>query len=327
MVRLMPALALSAAACGGLLLLLLRWGGAGLPLDRPNARSLHLRPVPRIGGWALMPALAGGWLLVPGEPLLLAAAVFLALVSLADDVHGLPVPVRLLAHVAAAAVVVMMLSRGEPAAARVLAVLLIAWMTNLYNFMDGSDGLAGGMALFGFGAYGVAALAGGAPAVAGMAWSVAAAAAAFLAFNFHPARVFLGDSGSIPLGFLAGALGWIGWQAGIWPAWFPAAVFAPFVVDATVTLVLRLIRGERVWQAHRDHYYQRLVRIGWGHRRTALAAYGLMAASAALALLLRTAVGSVQAAGLAALVLLFGVLMCAFERHWAARQSAEVPPE
>ena len=159
------------------------------------------------------------------------------------------------------------------------AVLALAtmWVTNLYNFMDGSDGLAGGMALFGFGAYALAAWLAGDAVFVVVAASIAAAAAAFLVFNFPPAKVFMGDAGSIPLGFLAAALGILGWRAGHWPLWFPVLVFSPFIIDASVTLARRLLRGERVWRAHRSHYYQRLVQLGWGHRNTALAEYALMA--------------------------------------------------
>lgn len=157
-------------------------------------------------------------------------------------------------------------------------ILAIAWMTNLYNFMDGSDGLAGGMAVFGFGAYAVASHLAGDSLLAGLSFSIVAATLAFLLFNWHPARVFMGDAGSVPLGFLAATLGVIGWQREHWPLLFPLLVFSPFIVDATTTLVRRLLRGEKVWQAHKSHYYQRLVRMGFGHAGTALVEYGLMAA-------------------------------------------------
>ncbi len=94
----------------------------------------------------------------------------------------------------------------------------------------------------------------------------------------------MGDAGSIPLGFLAGALGVQGALAGAWPFWFPVLVFSPFIVDATVTLARRMVRREPFWRAHRAHYYQRLVLSGWSHRRVALGAYALMCAGAAAAL-------------------------------------------
>jgi UDP-GlcNAc:undecaprenyl-phosphate/decaprenyl-phosphate GlcNAc-1-phosphate transferase len=166
------------------------------------------------------------------------------------------------------------------------AILAVVWMTNLYNFMDGADGLAGGMAAIGFGALALGAWLGDAPRLAAFCAAIAAAALAFLRFNFPPARVFMGDAGSIPLGFLAAALGILGAQQNVWPWLFPLLVFSPFIVDASVTLARRGLRGERIWQAHRSHYYQRVVLLGASHRQLALAAYALMLTMAALACVL-----------------------------------------
>lgn len=270
----------------GILRWLLKGAMAGAVLDHPNLRSLHTRPIPRTGGLALMTGVlvAGvavqsswGWAVVP-------ILLFLLAISFLDDLRGLSVSWRFLAHFLAAGVFVglyIFSSVGFVGAA--VAVLAIVWMTNLYNFMDGSDGLAGGMALFGFCFYGAAAWLHGDVAFAELNWSVAAASLAFLFFNFHPAQIFMGDAGSIPLGFLAAAFGLLGWHAGYWPLWFPVFVFSPFILDASVTLAKRLLRGEKVWQAHCEHYYQRLVQMGWGHRRTALAEYVLMVLAGASA--------------------------------------------
>lgn len=276
-------------------------------LDRPNERSLHEQPVPRTGGIAVLAgaavSLAFGvatlWL-----PIGLAAG--LAVLSLVDDLRGVHTGMRLAVHLAAAALLVWYLLYPMQPLEMLLLALAVAWITNLYNFMDGSDGLAGGMALIGFGAYALAAtLAGHAP-LAALDIALAAAAAAFLLLNFPPARIFLGDVGSVPLGFLAAALGLSGWRDDIWPLWFPLLVFAPFIGDATLTLLRRLVRGERVWRAHREHYYQRLVRMGAGHRGAALTGYGLMLACAVAALYARDAAASAQAVaiGAAALVLI-----------------------
>jgi UDP-N-acetylmuramyl pentapeptide phosphotransferase/UDP-N-acetylglucosamine-1-phosphate transferase len=183
---------------------------------------------------------------------------------------------------------------GWPVAA--LAVVGIVWAANLFNFMDGADGLAGGMAAIGFAALAIAAAQGGYKDLAVLCAAIASAAVGFLAFNFPPARVFLGDAGSIPIGFLAGAMGLHGAVSGIWPWWFPLLVFSPFVVDATLTVLRRAARGERFWVAHRTHAYQRLVLAGWSHRRLALAAYGVMAAASASALAARGGGAMVQCA-------------------------------
>lgn len=271
-----------------------------LLLDRPNQRSLHAHPVPRSGGIAIAAGAAAGLALAPQPPLaafVLAAA--LAILSLADDALPLPTLLRLAAHLAAAASFVALVFGAGDLLRFALLALALAWYANLYNFMDGSDGLAGGMAVFGFGAYAWAAAQSGHAGLAAAGTVLAAASLAFLLFNFHPARLFLGDVGSIPLGFLAGALGLLGWREGVWPLWFPVLVFAPFVCDATLTLLRRLVRRERVWQAHRDHYYQRLVRMGFGHRRTAWIEYVTMGACAAVALLAREGSSELQFGALA----------------------------
>ena len=310
------ALAFALALLG--LTLLLSSPVRNLALDRPNERSLHEVPVPRTGGLAIMAGAAGALAFLDGrEQALLLLALALAALSFGDDLFGLAPILRFAAHVAAAAAALFVFPPEVGAAGLVLLLLGIAWFTNLYNFMDGSDGLAGGMAVVGFGTYAIAG------SVAGPAWlplvcaSVASAAAAFLLFNFHPAKIFMGDAGSVPLGFLAGALGIAGWQAGSWPLWFPVLVFSPFAVDATFTLSKRLWKREKVWQAHREHYYQRLVRMGFGHRRTALAEFALMAACSAAALLARDARPEAQAGMLVFAAVAYVGLAALIDVRWA----------
>jgi UDP-N-acetylmuramyl pentapeptide phosphotransferase/UDP-N-acetylglucosamine-1-phosphate transferase len=180
------------------------------------------------------------------------------------------------------------------------------------------------MTLIGFGAYGVAAHASGDGAIAALCLALAAAAAAFLVHNFHPARLFLGDVGSIPLGFLAAALGLLGWRRQLWPLWFPLLVFGPFVADATVTLARRIARREPFWQAHREHYYQRIVRMGLGHRGAAWIGYAAMGFCALAALAARGRPVAQQAAALAAasavLVALAVWVDLRWSRHAASRR-------
>jgi len=297
-------------------LLLSRFGR--IALDRPNERSLHERPVPRTGGIAvLLGAAVGGWAGASSLWLPALCAAALAALSFADDLRGVPTALRLAAHLAAAALTSWYLLAPAHPLGLALSVLAIAWLTNLYNFMDGSDGLAGGMTVFGFGSYGVAALSAGHQPLALLSLSLAAAAAAFLIFNFAPARIFLGDVGSVPLGFLAGALGVAGWRDDVWPWWFPLLVFAPFIADATLTLCKRALRREPVWRAHREHYYQRLVRLGAGHRATALAAYALMLACAGAGLYARGQPPGVQATVLAGAGALLAVALVWVDLRWA----------
>lgn len=281
---LLPAAAAFLAAV--VVLTFLLRGAGRLALDHPNERSLHPQPVPRGGGLAILAGLLCGWALCRDAVAwgVVALALLLAAVSYADDLKSLQARWRLLAHLSAAGLLCLLFAASFPTPVWLpVAWLAVAWMTNLYNFMDGADGLAGGMAVFGFSAYAAAAAWAGDPAFAAVNLVVVGAAAGFLVFNFPPARVFMGDVGSIPLGFLAAAHGIAGWVQGLWPVWFPAVIFAPFVVDASFTLLRRALRREQIWRAHRSHYYQRLVLAGWSHRRLALAEYGLMLLTAAIA--------------------------------------------
>ena len=283
-----------------------------LPLDQPNARSLHRSPLPRGGGIAIWAGVLAGSVGSP-QPWL-APLLLLVGVSLWDDRRGVSVLLRLAVQLVAA---LGWLWLGPPHAwlDLTLLVLAIVWMTNLYNFMDGSDGLAAMMTIVGFGAYAVAAGRAGladAPVIA----AVAAATIPFLVLNWPPARILLGDCGAVPLGFLAAVLGIGGWQAHSWPAWFPLLVFLPFIADATLTLGRRLLSGARVWRAHRDHYYQRLVRMGLGHHG-ALAVYSTLmlgTATSALAALVHAPASGASVLGLwlAALLLLYAGI----EYHW-----------
>jgi UDP-N-acetylmuramyl pentapeptide phosphotransferase/UDP-N-acetylglucosamine-1-phosphate transferase len=298
------------------------------PRDLPNERSLHDVPIPRAGGWAVW----AGWLaaapLVPPPPgwsgasftALLAALAALFLVSLADDYRGVAPRWRMAVQVACAIGVAVALEPGAGGGG-VLRIATFAFVlvaaTNAYNFMDGSDGLAGAMAVTGFSALAAAAALAREPALSLLA--LVAAAVPFLVRNLPPARVFLGDAGSAPLGFFAGAASLAGTLAGTWPAWFPVLVFLTFLADSGVTLARRALRGERVWEAHRTHYYQRLVQLGAGHRGT-LAAYGALmlggSAAGVACLALEPAAGPyVLAAFVAATALLFAGI----DYHWRQR--------
>ncbi len=305
------------------LIALLTIGRRAIVHDIPNERSLHDKPVPRVGGIALLAGVLAGWaLLSPSWSWwLMLPMLGLFALSLLDDLRGLSARTRLIAHLAAA--LVALSAGGTPMPWLVPLLLFAVWMTNLYNFMDGSDGLAGGMALSGFGSYGIAAWLAGNEGFALLNFCIAGAALGFLVFNFHPAKVFMGDAGSIPLGFLAALLGILGWQGGLWPLWFPVVVFSPFIVDATLTLLKRLRRGEKLSQAHRSHYYQRLVQMGWGHRNTALAEYALMLLAGATALsALHLPAGGQYATLLLAGALYAGVALL-IDRRWHRHRQGE----
>jgi UDP-N-acetylmuramyl pentapeptide phosphotransferase/UDP-N-acetylglucosamine-1-phosphate transferase len=280
-------------------------------LDHPNERSLHERPTPRTGGLAVLTSAALGLELLaitnPGnqviglngqEVWILGAAAVLAAVSFCDDRWGLSPIIRFGVHGATAMAVVIGAGLRLPAvwlpvvgetdlawASFPITVLFLMWMTNLYNFMDGMDGFAGGMTMLGFAFLAFLGWHAGHLFMFVTALVLSIGAAGFLFHNFPPARIFMGDVGSVPIGFMSGALALLGMQEHIFDLWVPLLLFSPFVVDATITLVRRLVQKQKIWEAHRSHYYQRLVLAGWGHKRTVLVEYGLMLLCGALALL------------------------------------------
>lgn len=280
---------MTAAASWLLLSMLLRSGWAArIAVDTPNERSLHSGVVPRVGGLIVVgTSIAVISIVAPALQLLAVAAVSVLAMGAIDDRLGLRVSVRLAIHIGVAAFAAFTVAPAAPVWLQALMVVAIVWSMNLYNFMDGADGLAGGMTAIGFGALSLAALAAGAPQFTLATAAISGAAVGFLFHNFPPARVFLGDAGSVPLGFLAATIGIAGWAQGVWPAWFPPLVFSPFIFDASVTVIRRALRGARIWHAHREHLYQQMVTGGFGHLRTAIAWYvvmGVVAASAIAAL-------------------------------------------
>jgi len=244
-------------------------------LDIPNMRSSHSVPTPRGGGVAIVMSYLGGLTALSATGLI-PATVFIALtgagaltaiIGFLDDHGHIAARWRLLAHFSAAAWAVWWLG-GLPVVSvyglqidmgwvgHLLAVIYLVWMLNLYNFMDGIDGIAGVEAVTvcagGFLLYWVS-------NVAGQGWPLIlliAGVAGFLFWNFPPARIFMGDAGS---GFLGIALGVLSLQA----AWISSDLFwawlillGVFIVDATFTLLRRLLRGDKVYEAHRSHAYQ-----------------------------------------------------------------------
>ena len=316
----------TAAALSALALTLLRYVRAHLPLDHPVDRSLHHRPMMRVGGIAIWAGFVPVALALHGQfestVVWLAAWAAVAAVSIADDWHGVRPGFRLVVHLLAALAVSVAVFKHNSSGGFspsdgitvALAAIAIVWSANLFNFMDGSDGLAALMAACGFGAYGAAALHAGKPADVYLA--LAAATMPFLVVNLPPARVFMGDGGSVPLGFLAAAFGLAGIARETWPGWFPVLVFLPFIADTLLTIIRRMIARENLFRAHKTHYYQRLHRMGAGHAGTLLF-YGVLVAgtsgSAYLALATNPAAGW-QVLG--AWTVAIGGLFAGIDYHW-----------
>jgi len=268
-------------------------------VTRPGPANVG-RAVPRGGGLAIVivvVAVAGAmaWLALNLRQALLGwgvPAMAVAAVSLRDDFRAVPALVRLAVHAAAAVSVVWVTgpladvsfgglgSVSLGAAAWPLSVLWIVGMTNAFNFMDGTDGIAGMTAVAAGASLAVAASAVGCESVAIVAVAFAAAAAGFLSWNWPPARIFMGDVGSTFCGFTIAALPLVVPSPGRMTV-VPVVLLAmwPFVFDAFTTLLKRVARRENILQTHESHIYQRLVIAGWSHRGVAML-YGLLAAAA-----------------------------------------------
>ena len=247
--------------------------------DVPNERSSHMQPVPRGGGIAILLWVLPLWLIyalhlpiAEAKPYftMIGAALLLAVVSWTDDVKGLSAGVRLLAQILAVLIGLYTLGDIPPIyffpawLVQIMLFLFWVWFVNLFNFMDGIDGISAveaatiaiGFSLMMF-------LVGHDITMAYPSLIILAAVLGFAVYNWHPAKVFMGDVGSIPLGFL---LGWLLIKLILWGA-IEAALIIPlyYLLDGKVTLLWRLKQGYKPWHAHRDHAYQKAAARGMKH--------------------------------------------------------------
>lgn len=266
-------------------------------LDTPNARSSHSVPTPRGGGLSVVVASAIGMcvgvslaVVTRLDALTLGLGMLvLAAVGWLDDTRGMRPGGRLAVHIAVAAWTVYMF-HGLPeirlgdaslrlgVAGYLLGALGIVWSINLVNFMDGIDGLAGSQAVLIFGAAAALLLWRGAGSLGIISAVAAAASAGFLAWNWPPAKIFLGDVGSGTIGYLLAGIAVASEQRGSVPLLAFAIIGGAFISDSTVTLIRRIARGHLPTEAHRDHAYQRLTRAWGSHRPVTVRAAALTAA-------------------------------------------------
>ena len=278
-------------------------------LDAPDARKAHPRPTPTAGGLGVLCALAAGVALLAaagdpglGEALpLLAGSFALGLVGLLDDRWHLPPLPRLMAQLAAAGAVIGAGIVPEPlalpgvgevvlgAAGAAVALLWLLAATNAANFLDGSDGLLGGSLLIAALMLALCAAVAGVPVVAALCLCLAAGLAGFLPFNWPPARIFLGDTGSQAAGFLLAGLALLLAEAtgGVAVLAGPL-LLAAHLFDAGFTLLRRALAGQALLRPHRTHLYQMAAQAGWAADRLARlhAGFALWHGLLALALLL-----------------------------------------
>jgi Fuc2NAc and GlcNAc transferase len=259
-------------------------------IDVPNQRSSHQAPTPRGGGLAIVAVVVVAWLLAAAAGtialdaalVLSAAGLIVAAVGFVDDRGHVAARWRFVVQLLAACIVTLWTGGlGYLAFAgqvveiawfgAVLAVLGIIWMINLFNFMDGIDGIAGVEAVtVAFGAALVLWLSGH-TSQALLMLVVGAASLGFLAWNWPPAKIFMGDVGSSFLGFVLGSAAIATHAEGSLDIWVWLVLLGVFVVDATLTLIRRVLRGERFYEAHRSHAYQHAARRLGSHRAVTLA--------------------------------------------------------
>jgi len=249
-------------------------------LDTPGPRSSHSAPTPTGAGVALVSALwIAGWLypllplsaqtpVFPGWiTLLLVPAALLCLVGFVDDHHPLSARLRLLVQLGAALYLLLGLHDSLSGTPWLVLPGLFAllWTMNAYNFMDGSNGMAGMQGLFSGALMSVCLLLADAPVLGLATAAIAGACAGFLPWNVPRARIFLGDAGSVPLGFLFAGLGLLAYLGGYLSLPVVLLTVLTFHIDAGLTLLTRMVNKERWYTAHRRHVYQRLLVHGWSH--------------------------------------------------------------
>jgi len=334
------AFALSALCVAGL-----RSWAAVRMLDIPNARSSHTRPTPRGGGLGVVVAvLIGVWSLhifrILSVPLREITALSIAggLVALKggfDDIYRVPYNVRLVGQAISAAIILFAVAYIHtmtiPFAGDIhlhpigipLSFLWIMGLTNVYNFMDGIDGIAGGQALIAGSGWVVMGFMSGQPTIGLVGVLLAASSLGFLLHNWPPARIFMGDVGSAFIGFTLAVLPIF---AGRKDPRFIVVGFLvvwPFIFDSSFTVARRLIKNENIFTAHRSHIYQRLVLAGYRHRSVTLVYMGLAVIGTVIALLWLERVPSADVLVILLPILLFAGLWRFTVRAEARAKSAK----
>ncbi|MBS3963675.1 MAG: glycosyltransferase family 4 protein [Methylomonas sp.] len=268
-------------------------------LDIPNHRSSHSVPTPRGGGWGIVVAFYAGllWLYVAGvlddrRFAALSLPVLVVAVGHADDVASLAMRWRFAVHVLTAVLIVAVLSHLPPLwlghpfnlvfgrfsidlgwLGYPLAVLALVWCINLFNFMDGIDGIAASQALFVSGSLAAYSYYLDSPLFT-VAVFLAAATMGFLIWNWPPARIFMGDVGSGFLGLLLGVLMVLAAEQAMILLYCGLILFGVFIVDASYTLLMRVATKQQWYQAHCCHAYQRAAKR-FGHRAVLLAVWAI----------------------------------------------------
>jgi len=248
-------------------------------LDHPNHRSLHEVPMPRGGGIAISLSVLisvlvlylTGMLSLKPTLALGAGGLLVAITGWLDDNRDVPILARSIAYLLASVWACFWLLETDfklyPLMVFIVWSVAIAWLLNLYNFMDGSDGLAALQAVCTAGMAGLLLLNAGQYGLSLLALTLSAASAGFLIWNWPPARIFMGDVGSCLTGFVFAVLALITWVEGGMSLAVWMILLAIFIIDASLTLLKRMASGDIWYKAHRQHAYQVLIQMGMSHKQ------------------------------------------------------------
>lgn len=291
-------------------------------VDRPGKRRNHKNPTPRGGGIAVIITIIsglifsiinGGFGLQSEHWPVIAAASVLAIISWIDDIKPLPALLRLAVHAICSFAIIFhykitilggMLPENIDMA---ISAMMLAWFINLYNFMDGIDTITGAETLIiCAGIISISYIFMLPSDMAVYAAIIAAATLGFLFWNCHPAKIFLGDVGSVTLGFLLGFLLLKLANIGYWQA----AIILPlyYLADSGITIIKRFVQGKKIWEAHSEHFYQQAVRLGKKHNTVVKIISAFNIALLVIAILL-SAHKEYSAIGLLASILLVSLLL------------------
>lgn len=279
--------------------------------DIPNHRSSHIQPTLKIGGliFYITFLLSNLFFINYDINFFIFCTFCIFLISLLDDIFECSNLLRLFVHFLICTIVILDFN-FQNFYISLFYLISLVWITNLYNFVDGIDGLAGSMTLIGFSALGAAAFMSNDVVNLCICLTLIFTTIPFLYFNFFKSVIFLGDSGAVTLGFMAGFIGLSGWVNESWPIWFPTLVFSTIGADATLTVIIKIFSKTNPLIPHKEYFFHKLVDLGIPKKFVTYIYFSFMFLSASLAIfLLSSSINTIYIIFYSFLLFLFIILM------------------
>jgi UDP-N-acetylmuramyl pentapeptide phosphotransferase/UDP-N-acetylglucosamine-1-phosphate transferase len=233
--------------------------------DIPNERSSHSTPILKVGGLVIfLNFYFLSFFFITSSPInqILFLSTLIFLISLLDDFFDISIYLRLFIHFVICAILIFFLD-FDYLIVSIFFLISLVWITNLYNFMDGINGLSAFMTIFGFLPLGYISHAHGDLEFTKIIFLLVFLILPFLFFNFIKNKIFLGDAGAVTIGFIAGGVGLYGWKLGYWPLWFPTVLFSTFGADATLTVIMRVVYKKNPLTPHKTYFFHKLIDLGF----------------------------------------------------------------